>query len=1202
MTSFLSVFLRQSVALNIAFVGLVMYGAFVAIPSLPVDRYPNFAFGEAQVTTVYPGARAGDVERDVTRPLEDAIRGMEQVEWVSSVSVYGQSEILVKFLDDHDYEALYDEFRFRILGAQNQLPTVDGDPLQPQFQEIDTDSWLPVLQVNLRMESAQEKGSSLSASFPESQSAEEREVERRLLVRLARDLRDRVGRVSGVKRVDLLGDLAQQFLVSLDPDRLIRYRVSYQDVVQAIRASGASLPAGTVETRLGERTIRVDTRYRERQDVLDVVVRREGDGSVLTVADVVDLEATGVRRLDTVVLNSINGRPAVSLKILKEPDANALSLCDTVRSEVAVWREQIVEEPVDVVYTLDSTTKINDSMAVLYDSFLLAIALVVSTLFFFLTNRRRSFSVVTAILCLVAVVVIASTQATRWEALSLAALCLFVFVTCRSAVLTVSGIVFSFLGTLVAFSIAGQSLNEITLLGFVLTVGIIVDDAIIVLENIQRHREHGASAWRAAIDGVSEVFWPVVSATLTTCAAFLPMLLMTGSTGDFFALLPISVATALAISLVECLIVLPLHSLDLERWFGREKNVGGVTAGSESDADTKGAMSGGAVDPMAVTADPILMTADQELSALLSRPGFVGRLARGYDRVLSWNLRHPVWASGFSVVAFLLALGVILQSVVGPKYGQAPILRLKFFPEDTSILNVTARLPSGSPLTRTNEVVEEVSRKLLTRGSGEIKSCSGIAGLTVDSTYRPVWNRQYGFVFVELPSREDQTYTRVDDLMESIRVELAQSYADEGIEFQVTAQKDGPPTGAPLSLRATGSNSESVRRLSSDLYQWIEASAVSGGELEGVIELNRDDRWTTTEIEFKPDPRRVAQHGLTVSEVQQFVAGAFDGTYAADYLRRDDEIPVRVRITREALSDPERLLGLALRQEATLGEVRFGDLGEMGTHEYPASLRRREYQRAVTITGNLAADAVLSPSHLNERARVWFAERANEYPGAALDFGGEAEHTAKSFRSLFVAFGLAVFLIYLILAAQFQSYQQPLIILSNVIFSFTGVVLTLAGLSIATGFLPDGWLRPERSMITITSFIAVVGLTGIVVNDAIVLVDFVNRQRARGRSVTEAVRLAGHQRMRPILMTTISTIAGLVPMAIGIPHFSISWSPFATCFVSGLVVATGMTLIIVPVFYRLMIRESHDPDDPDSGAPDVADKISVSGSGPPPGV
>ncbi len=1112
----LAFLLRQNIPLNIVFLGVVLYGVLVAVPEIPIDRFPNFSFGQAHVMTLYPGAAPTDVERLVTRPIEDSIRGMKQVDWVSSISVHGQSEVLVKFIDDSDYAALYDEMRLRVLGVQNSLPVVDGDPLQPEFEEIDTDSWVPVLQLSL---AAKPGGPILG---------------KRALALLAKELRDRLELLPGVKRVDLMGDEAQQFLLDLDPDLLVRNRVTLTDTVAALRASGHSMPAGTLDTELGERTVRVDTRYRTRDEVLNVVVRMDGEGSFVRVGDLVDPAASGIRRISGTVISSINGRDTVGCKVLKSDDANAFDIREDVVRVMEEFKETHASESIDVLMTLDSTVKIEDSMAVLYDSFMLALTLVIATLFFFMTRSHRWIKGAVALATAIAVGVIASSQNGYYESFAIGALALIVFVTCRSAVLTVGGIVFSFLGTLVIFYLAGHSLNEISLLGFVLTVGIIVDDAIIVLENIQRHREGGKPLARAALDGASEVAWPVLSATLTTCAAFLPMLLMTGTTGDFFAILPIAVATALAISLVECLVLMPLHSLDLERWFGRER--GEVTVG-------------------------------ESLDDLLRRPGIVGSLTRLYDRALCWNLAHPVRALGMVLFLFALAIGVVVQSAIGPARGQQPMLTLSFFPEDTSLLNFRVRLPSGSSLTESDRVVREISRDLCDRGPGVIRNCSAFAGLTVDTTYRPSWNHQFAFILVELPPRGDWEFDDPVLLIDELRGHFKAKYESQGIRVEITAQQDGPPTGAAVSVRVLGRGEDEIVRLGLDLFDWMLQETVSGGQLEGVIDLTHDRERVDEHLAFEPDLDVLERLGMTPIEVQQFIAGAFDGVFVGDFLRPDGEIPVRVRLKQDDIVDPTEVLDVPIRQDSNGRIVRFADLGTLVSDRQSAALRRRNFQRTISISGNLSGNSRLNAAAVQGIVADWYDARRDQYPGASLSFHGEAEHTAKSFKSLFIAFGLAVFLIYLILATQFRSFIQPVIILSNVVFSFTGVILVMAVLAAASRFLPDGWVRPERSMLTISSFIAIVGLTGIVVNDAIVLIDFINQRRAEALGRIDALRLAGIQRMRPILMTTISTIAGLIPMSIGIPYFSTSWSPFATCFVAGLTVSTAMTLLVIPVLY-----------------------------------
>jgi HAE1 family hydrophobic/amphiphilic exporter-1 len=321
-----------------------------------------------------------------------------------------------------------------------------------------------------------------------------------------------------------------------------------------------------------------------------------------------------------------------------------------------------------------------------------------------------------------------------------------------------------------------------------------------------------------------------------------------------------------------------------------------------------------------------------------------------------------------------------------------------------------------------------------------------------------------------------------------------------------------------------------------------------------------------------PDRRRAALNEVSEDQVSRFVASAFDGAFVGDFRRPDGDIPVRVRLPEDLVASHEGFLSVPLVLDPNGRTLSFGDIGQMQSSIEPADLIRRDFQRTVTITGDLSEDSLLSAGTITPIISAWYKERAADYPGATIAFGGEAESTAKSYQSLMIAFLLSVIIIYGILAAQFRSYLQPFLIMSNIVFSFTGVVLFMALMGLGAQYLPAGWIQPERALFTVNSFIAIVGLTGLVINDAIVLIDFINKRRREGMPLEQALITAGHQRMRPIALTTATTIAGLLPMAIGIPEFSITWGPFATSFAAGLAVATVMTLLIVPVLYQTLDR------------------------------
>ena len=1064
---------RQHVLMNLLYVGLIL-ASLVAMRDIPVDRYPNLPFGEVHCVVRYPGADASEVERLVTQKLEDALRGMESVEYVRATSVPGQAEMFVKFDDDTDYDRLYDQARIRLLAVQNQLPTVDGKQLGMYLNKMDTDAWLPVMQV------------CLVAKDPLKPLATRQQD---LLVK---DLRDRLELLPGVKRIDIVGERREQFVIELDPAALERHRVTYGEVATALMQAGAAPPAGTIDTAQGERLFRVDARYRTRADVMDVLVRRVGDGAGVTVGDLCRQDASGERALDEGVLISVNGQDSVLCKVLKEKTANAITVKEAVVAASAQFTTEHQADGVSLIYTVDSAVRIQDYLGVLGSNLFWGLVLV-----------------------------------------TIALLC---FLTWRSALLTISGVVFAIFASFLYFWLTGASLNELTVVGLVLVSGMLVGDAIVVVDNIQRHLEEGKSITAAAIDGTVEVFWPVVNSALTTVASFLPLLLMTGSVGDFFGLMPVAVTVALVASLIECMLMLPLHAVTAEKLLGPEKIV------ARSDSGTAG---------------------------YLQRPGVVGWLARRYDRALRWNLAHPWSCIGLVAVMFLFTIGILVQSHFANAWGQRPILRMAFFPNDASILNVAVRRPGDATLSSTSAFMRDIEREVMALGSGKIDNATGFAGMLMDSYYKPVWSHSYGFIFIELPPLNRRT-ANANVILEEIRTRLESCFEKDGVDLEVTQQRDGPPIGLPVTIRVAGREPTAVEKLAHDLKQYLQEQSTQ--RLKGLIDLNDDSSRRIRQVSFHPHWDRLANHGIAQRTALDFIAGAVDGAYVGEFRRSDEDIPVRVRLGRDLLDDPTRLLQLPIVDEPGGRQVTVGDVASVDTGWTAAALVRRDYQRSVTITGNFTADAVLSPTDVTRAVQEWYAERQSHYPGVALAFGGEAESTSKSYRSLAQAFALSVFLIFLLLATQFRSYTQPLIILSNVVFAFIGVFLVLGVVGICLLALPEGMVRPERGMFTVQSFIAIVGLTGVVVNDAIVLVDFINTRRREGLPLIEALLTAGHQRMRAILLTSITTIAGLLTMALGIPEFSIAWSPLATCFIAGLTASTFLTLLIVPVLYLLLDR------------------------------
>jgi len=1027
--------LRQRVLFNLLFVLLMVAGAF-SVANLPVERYPEVNFGKVIITTFYPGASPEDVEALVTREIEEALEGLEEVEFIRASSVRERSSLVVKFRDDSDYQRLYDDLRFRVLSRLGRLPA-GVDP--PRFDLVRTSFWLPVVAVNLVGERSN-----------------------RALTLMAKELQVPLARIPGVVEAELMGEHQREFHVYLDPERLAAQGVSFEEVAAALAEANQTLPAGAYRDASGEFVVRVDERFRSREQVLATLVRRDADGSFVRVADLVSAAELGYR--DPHILASVNGQDAVALRVLKTRDGNALDIYREVERIVAELAPSLAREGVEVVLTQDSTTYIYASMSTLGWNLAVGILLV--------------------------------------------SLMLWYFMGVRNAGLVTVGIPFAFLVTMILMNLTGNSLNEVTLFAFVLVSGIVVDDAIVVLENIYRHVQLGEPLEQAIVEGTAEVMLPVISATATTVAAFLPMLIMTGSTGEFFALIPKAVSFAIVASLFECLFILPLHYLD----FGPRPRSGGVP----------------------------LMERDN---------GLLRVLRRLTDALIRFTLRRRVLSLATVVVLFAVAVGIFAASLTGA----APLMRIKFFPDDYTLYYVFVEGPANTPLAVTDARTREVARFIMAEGPGYARSAAAFAGFVVTDDYEQELGRNLGTVMVPLPQADQRAFDDPLAHLERMRERLTEAFATDGFRIRVRAEKDGPPTGKDVTIQILGTDEDAVAALTEEMLGALRDHPELGPHL---TDLGDNRGRPARVLRLEVDAARAKELGLTQGQAARLAAAVLDGRYIGKYRLSDEEVDLKLRIDPGYLDAPEAALGIPALEHPS-GPVYLRDILRPVIETQPGELHRYRGNRSLTITANIRPGAPISSPQVAAWAKAHYQQVRERYVGASLIFGGEFEETQRSFDSLTRAFGLAVLLIYLILAAQFRSYAQPLIILSAVMFSIIGVVFG----KLAT-----------QSLFTINSFIAVVGVTGVVVNDSLVLLDFINRRYREGASRLEAVIDGVHVRLRPIVLTTLTTSLGLLPMAVGFPSYSVVWGTMASTFVTGLATATFLTLFIVPVAWDLLMQ------------------------------
>jgi HAE1 family hydrophobic/amphiphilic exporter-1 len=1034
--------LAQKVIFNLLFVLLMAIGVFVMFKS-PVERYPNIDFGKAYINTYYPGASPRDVETLVTRKIEDAIENLENLDYIRSTSYRERSSILVKFIDDSDYKRSYDELRLKVQAILDELPP-ETDP--PRFTYIDVNFWQPTISISL---------------FGDR--------DNRALSLMADELKTSLRQLPGVKEVRLQGEFIREFHILLDPLLLTRFGVTFAQTAVALRNANIAIPAGDYTTGGGEFIIKVDERFRTRQEVLDTIVRRDGDGAFVRVGDLSSDAYLSHR--DPFALTSVNGHDCVTLQIVKTPAANALTIVKAAKKVIAGSEKTFAEEQVAILLTQDTTVRIKDSMRVLGSNLLLGTILV--------------------------------------------SLLIWYFMGLRNAALTTVGIPFAFLVTMIILYLTGTSINEISLFAFVLVSGIIVDDAIVVVENIYRHSQMGKSLETAIIDGAAEVFLPVVSATMTTCAAFLPMLIMTGSTGDFFAIIPKAVSFALLASLFECLFILPIHYLDYGP--GRKGAAPAITASRQ----------------------------DRENAVMV----FCRRI---FDRLLRLALAYRFT----TMLLLLIAFGAAMVIALGSLSGKLNLIKVEFFPDDYSLYYVEISGPVGAPIAETSEVLKMIAAAIAKDGPGMAESAVAFAGYYINDDFQPVWGNHLGHVAVNLPSRKLRRFANypqneVAAHLDRIRRRLAAEMADSGYSLRIRPEKDGPPEGKDVNIRILGNAGNEVEKLAADIKNYLATDPLISREL---IDLENNQGQPSRVFRYHIKAERAAEYGLSKSEAAYLAASVVNGGNIGTYLDSDEDIDIKLKVDQAHRQGLEDALAMVLLEHPS-GPVRLGDICEVETYLEPGYLNRFQGQRAITLTANRKSGASLSSAAIVNRVSAHYETIRAAFPGATLNFAGEFASTRNSFISLSHAFLIAILLIYLILAAQFQSYLHPLAILLAVVFSLIGITF--------------GTML-SRTLFTVNSFIAIVGVTGVVVNDSLVLIEFINKRYRAGLSRRAAILEATHIRLRPILLTTLTTTLGLLPMAIGFPEYSIVWGTMAMTFVTGLCTATFLTIFVVPVQWDLI--------------------------------
>ncbi len=881
--------------------------------------------------------------------------------------------------------------------------------------------------------------------------------------RFERDL----AQLAGVQRVNVRGQQDRELRVFVDRRAAARYGLTVPEITERIRRRNLNLPAGTFSSGGGEATVRAQGDYADVSEILDTVVAESAGGTLVRLREVATVES-GLEKAR--IATYYNGHPAQLLEIDKKDEVDALEM---VRRLDAWMDQRRAELPpgVGLHKTLDSADFIRPRMAVLVDNLLAGVVLVIAILWF--------------------------------------------TIGFRNALLTSIAIPFSFLTAMIFFPVLGISINATTLMGMLLVSGMLVDDAIIVLENIYRRVEAGEPIREAVLNGANEVMWPVICAVTTTIAAFAPLLLVEGTPGKFVSILPKAVIVCLIASLFECLIVLPAHYLD----FGSRKGSEPVPA-----ERPEGVLAG-----LSHRLKGMRVATDRSIESARNL----------YVRVLEPMLEYR-WR-------FAIGLGLLIFLT----HSLSQHLDTVLFPGEYDTVNVLLETPPDYSLEQTSEVAERIQGPLLEYVGDSVKDVSFLVGTSVDSNYDRLAGSNIAMAFVIMDSEsgaledaERAFFAMHDDLM------AWRERNPEGItELRLQPQQDGPPIGPPVEARIESADYRVGKMVASEMKAYLHT-------LPGVFSIEDNLKLGPQEARVRLDEARAARYGVGFEGVARALRGANDGLVASSFrsVEIDEDIDIRVMLDasyRQSLAD---LLDTELRVPSG-ALVKLRDVADVELSRGFLSFRRYDEKRTVSVYADVDT-GVTSSIEVNEQLQARFADVSSRYPGVNIRYGGEFEEANEAFASLGAVFPIAFLAIYMILAALFRSYIQPLIVTAAVPFAFMGVIFGVALLDYDVSFI---------------LMYATIGLTGVVVNDSLVMVDFINRARANGVPLRQAVRESGARRFRPILLTTLTTVMALLPMAFGLQGASNTYGPFAASISFGLIFAMMGTLFAVPVAYTVII-------------------------------
>lgn len=857
-----------------------------------------------------------------------------------------------------------------------------------------------------------------------------------------------IGRIDGVGSVSSSGTIKRQIQVYCDPTALEAYGLSIPQISSIIRAENSNTPAGQITIGNQTNSIRVQGEFADPSELENIVIASRG-GQNIYLRDVARVEDTIAEQMQEAYNN---GERSALIIINKQSGANSVSISNKI-TELLPKLEQSLPSDVKLSSVMNTANYIEDTISSLTNTIFITFVVVIFVVLLFLGRWRATFIII----------------------------------------LTIP---ISLIGSFIYLMLTGNTLNIISMSSLSIAIGMVVDDAIVVLENITTHIERGSYPKQAAIHATNEVAISVVASTLTMLAVFLPLTMLGGMTGIMFQQLGWIVSIIMIISTIGALTLTPsLCAHILRRKQKKER---------------------------------------QELN----------RIQRSIESALLWTeeiyARSLKWALGHRTLTILLAILIFGGSII-----LGSTIKTEFMPQnDNSSMTMRIDLPLGTSIDLAREKGLMLT-KMWQEKYPEIKNCNltvgtadaGNAFATLSGSGNNVLRYNIGFVDA---SERDRSIYAIADLM---REDLANTPGINTYVVTPGGQQVGGQTAVAVEIY--GYDFEKTNQTAAKVQEALK-------KRPSCSEVNNDRSKDMPEYRMEFDRKKLAEHGLNISTAALMLNNSVMGNLASYYREAGNEYEIRVRLApeyRRSLEDMNNIL-VATPTGAT---VRLGDLGTLKEYFTPPSIKRKDRERVVTLA-MVAAEGVPLSDLVKDANEVL---KNTEMPaGVTYKISGSYEQQQEAFGDLTILLLLILVLVYIVMAAQFESMFDPFVIMFSVPFAFTGVIIGLA---------------LTRVPLSIIAFIGAIMLVGIVVKNGIVLIDYARLGRERGLGVRRAIMQSGKSRLRPVLMTTLTTVLGMVPMAIGIGEGSETWQPMGVTVAFGLSISTGVTLILIPTIYASLL-------------------------------